>query len=122
MDDLDSLRIALEGERHCHGKDNEYLLARAQRAETRVRKAAWLFGVPDGGQYWNDWLETKKALDRHFEAAREIEAVAREAVVLLDAAVHMAYEEYSGDPCEPWKDYEEARDRLKRCLMPRAVT
>lgn len=48
--------------------------------------------------------------------AEAIEAAAREALVLLDAAADMAHEAYLNDPCEPWKDYEEAHNRLKEAL------
>lgn len=40
MEMLDSLRLELEGERHCHREDNEYLLARAQRAEAAAKDFA----------------------------------------------------------------------------------
>lgn len=32
----DSLELALEAEKHCHRKDNEYLLSRAEQAEQRA--------------------------------------------------------------------------------------
>lgn len=40
--------------------ENVRLKARAERAEKRIREAAWLFEVPDAGRYWNDWIETKR--------------------------------------------------------------
>lgn len=36
MNETDSLKLELDGERHCHRHDNEHLLARAQRAEREV--------------------------------------------------------------------------------------
>lgn len=38
MDDLDSLRLALEAERHNHRKDNEYLIAERDRYRNAVER------------------------------------------------------------------------------------
>lgn len=59
---LDSVKLELEAERHTHKKDNEYLLARAERAEQRVRELATIFGVSDGGRYINDAYSRAEAL------------------------------------------------------------
>lgn len=40
----------------------EALRARAERAEERIRQLAETFGVPDGGQYLNDWKARADAL------------------------------------------------------------
>ena len=72
MNDLDSLRLELDAERHCHRIDNEHLLARAERAEKRVRDAVRLFGVPDAGRYWNDWVETKRVWDQRMDRADSV--------------------------------------------------
>jgi hypothetical protein len=44
---------------------------RAERAEQRIRECALIMGVPDGGQYLNDWKDAKRAAVAERDRLRE---------------------------------------------------
>jgi hypothetical protein len=44
---------------------------RAERAEQRIRECALIMGVPDGGQYLNDWKDAKRAAEAERDRLRE---------------------------------------------------
>jgi hypothetical protein len=45
---------------------------RAERAEERIRECALIMGVPDGGQYLNDWKDAKGAAVAERDRLREV--------------------------------------------------
>lgn len=62
MDDIDSLRLALEAEKHNHRKDNEYLLGRIERLRKANANASYYL-TPNQGETSNRtaaqcWLRT----------------------------------------------------------------
>jgi hypothetical protein len=77
--------MATERERALQVIANE-ALARAAYAEEKLRKVAAMFGVPDGGQYLNDWKERADRLSdsngctRHGGGAHPSASVGRSSV------------------------------------------
>jgi hypothetical protein len=45
---------------------------RAEWAEQRIRECAAIMGVPDGGQYLNDWKDAKRAAEAERDRLREL--------------------------------------------------
>lgn len=43
MDTIDSVRLELEAERHCHRKDNEYLVAENERLREALERISGLY-------------------------------------------------------------------------------
>lgn len=84
--------------------DYEQLEARAERAEKRIRKLALLFGVPDGGQYYNDWKERADILEAQLANLREA----------LDDVLSDGYS-YLGSARE-WEEWCERKDAYRKLL------